>query len=564
MTKQISGAEYSLAKIFSSDFDYSIPSYQRPYAWETDQASELFDDLYDFYETETDESYFLGSIVLIKQESRPPAEVIDGQQRLTTLTILLALLAERMEGDHRTTILKYICEPGNVFEGLEPKPRLKLRERDQSFFYQYIQSLDFDGLFQLDKEILENESQRNLITNSILIKNRLQALFSDNKEKLEGFIQFLLQRCFIVAVSTPSQQSAFRVFSVMNSRGLDLQPTDIIKADIIGQIDSATESDEYSERWEDMETELGRSVFNDLFAYVRMIYAKEKAKRALLDEFRIHVLTNIPSPKGLVDEVLEPYAEALSMVRNNNYISSTNAQDINAYLKWLNRIDNSDWIPPAIFFLASHKDKPDYVLWFFKKLERLAAYMHICAKNINNRIERYSRLLSGLEDPHSIDSPVNAIELDSQEKAEMRKALDDEIYKLTARRRNYLILRLDSFLSDGAAKYDHTILTIEHVLPQTVNANSQWAQIWPDPDERERWLHRLANLVPLNFRRNPKASNYDFDTKKTAYFGGKRQVSSFILTTQVLNTSNWSPEHVKKRQKELLDVLYDKWDLLEP
>ena len=132
--KKISGAEYSLSKIFSSDFDYVIPAYQRPYAWTVDQTSELFDDLYDFYFNEQDEGYFLGSIVLIKEEAAPLAEVIDGQQRLTTLTILLATLAAAMEGAQRDTLLRYLCEPGNEFEGLTPKPRLTLRERDQPFF----------------------------------------------------------------------------------------------------------------------------------------------------------------------------------------------------------------------------------------------------------------------------------------------------------------------------------------------------------------------------------------------------------------------------------------------
>jgi len=77
MSKKISGAEYPLSKIFSSDFDYVIPSYQRPYAWTVDQASELFDDLYDFYVREKEDTYFLGSIVLIKEEGKPYSEVID-------------------------------------------------------------------------------------------------------------------------------------------------------------------------------------------------------------------------------------------------------------------------------------------------------------------------------------------------------------------------------------------------------------------------------------------------------------------------------------------------------
>ena len=93
MSTKISGKEYQISQIFSSAFDFHIPSYQRPYAWGTEEASTLFEDLYGFYKSEqSEENYFLGSTVLIKEEDRPKADVIDGQQRLTTLTILLSVL----------------------------------------------------------------------------------------------------------------------------------------------------------------------------------------------------------------------------------------------------------------------------------------------------------------------------------------------------------------------------------------------------------------------------------------------------------------------------------------
>lgn len=561
MSKKISGAEFPLAKIFSSDFEYLIPSYQRPYAWTTDQASELFDDLYDFFRSEEEEGYFLGSIVLIKEEGSPRAEVIDGQQRLTTLTILLAAIAAQLEGEDRRTLSQYITEPGNKFAGLEPKPRLTLREKDREFFTCYVQGLAFNDLLALGSASLENESQKNIQANSQLLIDRLRTRFGDSSERLSDFISFLLQRCFLVAVSTPSQKSAFRVFSVMNSRGLDLQPTDIIKADVIGQLSTTSEQEIYNERWEDMEVDLGRAGFNDLFAYVRMIHAKEKAKRALLEEFRSHVLTQVSDTCTLIEDVLEPYAETLSILRESHYVAETDADKVNRSLRWLNRIDNSDWVPPAMVFLADHKNEPAYVAWFFRKLERLAACMHICAKNVNQRIERYAMLIAALQQPHDDDNPVQAAELTDKEKSDMRRVLQGDIYTLTARRRNYLMLRLDSFVSDGAATYDPTVLTIEHVLPQTVPSNSRWAEWWPEPEMREQWVHRLANLVPLNKRRNSQAQNYDFDDKKSAYFRGRSNVSSYALTSQVLGEDQWTFEVVEKRQAELIEVLADKWEL---
>jgi len=560
MSKKISGAEYPLSKIFSSDFDYVIPSYQRPYAWMTEQASELFEDLYDFYQKEKEDTYFLGSIVLIKEEGRPYAEVIDGQQRLTTLTILLAAITSQFSDDLRNDFKNYIIEPGRESQGLKPKPRLELRDRDKIFFADHIQSLELDKLLSYDSEQLENEAQRNIQINTRLLLKLLKNNFGTDTNRLCEFGSFLIQRCYLVAVTTPNQQSAFRVFSVLNSRGLDLLPTDIIKADVIGRADQKTQ-DDLTEKWEELEVLTGREGFAELFSHIRMIYAKAKAKQSLLEEFREYVIKKSSSANDLMSNVIEPYAEAYLIAKNSQYESIDNAADINNLLRWLNRIDNSDWLPSAILFLSTHKSDSKYVLWFFKKLERLASFLHVCGKNVNQRIERYSVLINAMNGEHSFHSPISAVELTQNEKSEMKKILDGAVYFMSARRRNYLILRLDSFLSDGAATYAPNTLTIEHVLPQTVNAETEWSQLWPDVVEREKWVHRIANLVPLTQRRNSKASNYEFEKKKKAYFGGKQGVSSYILTTQVLKTIEWTPAVVAKRQKELLEILAKNWEL---
>lgn len=561
MSKKISGAEYPLAKIFSSDFQYVIPSYQRPYTWEEQHASVLFDDLYNFFQTEKEDEYFLGSIVLIKQEGKPYAEVIDGQQRLTTLTILFAVFAALDHGGINGQLYKYIFEPGNEFEGINPQPRLTLRERDKDYFKQYVQELKFEALFKLDNEQLENEAKLHIKQNSKVLYDKVKTTFDNDAQSLKEFIKFLVQRCFIVAVTTPSQNTAFRVFSVMNSRGLDLQPTDIIKADVIGALSVETEREACSKKWEDLEESIGREDFNNLFSHIRMIFSKEKAKRNLLEEFKGYVLSIITDPKIFVDQILDPYVDAYDIVKTSSYTATANAEKVNNHLKWLNRIDNSDWVPAAIQFVIQYKSDSEYMLWFFEKLERLAAYMHICGLNINERIERYKLVLLALEQGHSLAAPISTVELSNDEKIQMLNVLQSDIYSLTARRRNHIILRLDSFLSDGAATYDSSILTIEHVLPQTVHEGSEWANLWPDEDVRKTWTHKLANLVPLNKRRNSKAQNYDFDKKKTAYFAGSKAVSSYVLTTQVLNEPQWTPDVILKRQDALLNVFKENWGL---
>ena len=393
----IKGAEYPLSKVFSDDFEYHIPQYQRPYAWTTEQTEELFQDLRNFLVDESDESYFLGSIVLIKDENAPRAEVIDGQQRLTTLTILFAVIASLLDGDDRSACMEFIRSKGNAIKGIAAKPRLFLRERDQKFFGTYIQSLDIDGLLELDSAQMEDEAQANIQQNCRVLRDDVEKEFGGDRGKIMSFAAFLSNRCYLVVVSTPNQSSAYRVFSVMNSRGLDLMPMDIIKANVIAAIPEG-ERDSYSERWEELEVEADRSGFGNVFSCIRMVYAKRRQKKSLNEEFNEYVLgAEGMTPKRMVDELLEPYTDAYLDITQMTYKASSGAEFVNERFKWLNETSNADWQPVAMKFLAEHREQPDYVSWFFAALERLAAYLLVTSKDVNKRVARYVEILNEMD-----------------------------------------------------------------------------------------------------------------------------------------------------------------------
>lgn len=187
--------------------------------------------------------------------------------------------------------------------------------------------------------------------------------------------------------------------------------------------------------------------------------------------------------------------------------------------------------------------------------------MRATSWDVTHRIERYAKVLSEIECKLDGDDFGDAIELTDTEIKEFLDRLNSDMYKMVANKRNYLILRLDSFVSDGAATYDSRILTIEHVLPQTVNEDSQWAEWWPDQEERNCWVHKIGNLLPLAKRKNSQAQNFDFSTKKDKYFRGKTGVAAYALTTQVLMYSEWKPETVRERQNDLIEVYKKNWNL---
>src|SRR5438445_7684359 len=127
-----------------------------------------------------------------------------------------------------------------------------------------------------------------------------------------------------------------------------------------------------------------------------MVYRKAKPQGTLLKEFREHVAQN-SSAKGIVDKILMPMAEVYEELTGSSYSSSERAEAVNESLKWLNRLEFNDWVPPALAFAVRWRNKPAAMEDFFRDLERLAYSMLITKAGINDRIERFSRLTKEIE-----------------------------------------------------------------------------------------------------------------------------------------------------------------------
>jgi hypothetical protein len=551
--------EQPISKIFSNDYVFRIPEYQRPYAWTTEQARELLDDIVDFMKSrpgkvEDMPPYFMGSIVLIKTENLPNADVVDGQQRLTTLTLLLSAIRANVGPENAQDTTQLIYEKGSQILGTQDRFRLSLRDRDVEFFQKHVQrECGFSQLLEIN---VTSDSQRNMCDNARLFDTRLKALPEIERLRIA---QFVVTRCYLVVVATPDLDSAYRIFSVLNTRGLDLTATDILKAQIIGSVPKP-HREVYTKKWEDTEEDLGRDAFGDLFSHVRMIYRKAKPHGSLLDEFKEHVIKEM-QPEYFINEVLIPMADVYEELTDSAYSSTERAERVNESLKWLNRLEFNDWLPPALAFAVRWQSQPEIMERFFNDLERLTYSLLVTKSGINERIERFSRLTKVIEKKEDLFVPESPLQLKPTEQYATFAVLAGPIYEtLSARARSSILLRLDSLAAGGGATYDYDTITVEHVLPQNPPADSEWLTWFPDSETRKARVHILGNLALLTRKKNSAASNFEFAYKKKAYFtsGG---VSPFVLTTQVLNHSEWTAEIVDNRQKELLAVLEQHWRL---
>ncbi len=558
--------EYSIRQIFSDEFAFTIPTYQRPYSWRTEQAKELFNDLLTASEDFTPGSknevtpYFLGSVVLIKGEKSPDADVIDGQQRLTTLSLLLSALRVSFDDRKRKdTFAGLIFEEGDMLVGTRDRCRLTLRDRDHAFYEKNI--LRHPDLSQLDTVLQSSipDPQRNLAENTMELKSRVLALSPERRDALAAYI---LQQTYLVVVGTPDLTSAFRIFSVLNGRGLNLSVADILKAEAIGKIEE-DEQEGYVKEWEDAEEALGTEKFAELFSHIRMIHRRNKLRKSVLEGFRESVPI-LAHPKQFIREKLIPSADAYGTILSHDFESADRKADarINRSLRFLARLDDTDWVPPAIYFFATNSKSPALIATFLQDLERLAATMWLRRSDVNERIKRYGLLLRDIECNVDLFGGESPLQLNADEMRQTREILDGEIYQLTPKKkRTMVLLRLDEALSSGEASYDFDHITVEHVLPQNPSPGSGWCTWWPDAEERKQHVHRLGNMALLNRRQNSAANNWDFAKKKTQYFLGRSGSSPFAITTEIVSHEKWTPEDFIERQQRFLKHLLIEWRL---
>ncbi|MCX7165111.1 MAG: DUF262 domain-containing HNH endonuclease family protein [Rhodocyclales bacterium] len=564
MAKTLEAHDKLIREIFEGSYKFEIPDYQRPYAWTTEQAEELFNDLIaamqDARRAGATSQYFLGSIVLIKNDREPKSFVVDGQQRLTTLTMLFSALRVVMT-DAADDITDFLYKKGKASLGETNEYRLIAREEDAVFFRDFIQEPGGIVRLVVSTDKLE-DSRLRYRENASLLLEKAKALSSTDRDSLW---KFLANDCSLVVISTPDLEAAYRIFSVLNNRGLDLAPIDIIKAAVLGsirRIAGEEKSRAYAKEWSGIESSLGRESFGDLFVHIRAIYAKQKQRATLVKEFEEHV-AEYKTPIELIDRVIKPYAKVWDYVRDADFEATELAETVNDHLSWLNRVDFKDWVPPALVYFNRFREKPALLVSFFKALERLTFFLLVTKVGINDRIETYADLIKEIE-PDAFDGDLAALktlDLSDKKKNEFLAALDGDIYRRLPKARMALVLKLEALVSDGSKKQVFDQLSLEHVLPQNPPIGSDWIKWFPDDDVRENWTHRLANLVPLHIRKNPAASNLDFTTKKNVYFVGKGTASPFILTNETRDQGEWTIAVLEARQRRLLATLGRYWDL---
>ena len=285
---------------------YRVPDYQRPYVWGRDQVNDLLDDIATAYTTKPSAEYFLGSIVLqLRQvtdaknkEDYEECDLLDGQQRLTTRLLIHAVARDLTQAAKlKTTCRESIFQEENPYDGIPERLRIvfDVRGEARDFITDFIKP---DGGTDNTARLGAAEKSRDVsVRNMAVAVTEIRRYFTQSKApKVEEFLQFFRNRVLLIFVASSQLEDAFRLFTVLNDRGMKLRNSDILKTLNLRCLkeDGASEEEQHeaAELWEELEGELGED-FDVFLAHIRTILVKEKARMNLLQEFE----ENIYEPK---------------------------------------------------------------------------------------------------------------------------------------------------------------------------------------------------------------------------------------------------------------------------
>jgi hypothetical protein len=534
--------EKIISQVLTEQLRYEIPPYQRPYSWASEHAQDLLQDVEEAYDNK-DAEYFIGSLITIERTPNALYEVVDGQQRLTTLNLIFARLREKIENaDAKQEIGKRIL-PRNPLTGQTETPRLTLRKRDQSFFRDHVlEAKPFDNSRLGGLEAPKANMIRNMAVVDAFLQDRSQ-------DWLKLFANYILQNVYVVLVRTESFQSAYRLFNVLNARGLELSNADLIKNQLFGKL---TENDPRRNELEDLWVELeGTADIENLDTFLgfhRAALVAEKARKSLAEEFEVIIRRDNSPPidylKGLIGSA-----------KNYEKITDADLADPEALrsLAALKRVTYDEWIPALLAYL----NRPVAAL---SEAEFIALLEKITMQNWVRRLGRtkrntiYYRLITAINKGETADQ-IRKIFRDSANNAEVFSLLQGDLYGLPSTQA--ILLRLEEGMQDvSVTKTYGGRLTIEHVLPQVLKE-----KYWIDRfsiAEHQQWLHKLGNLTLLCGKKNTKAQFYEFPKKKEIYLKQNEKVS-FDITKEICGETDWRVAQIEARQKRLLEVAEKLW-----
>lgn len=538
-----------------SDGPWVVPVYQRAYAWEEKHVRDLVRDL-DVAIAHDEKEYFLGSIVITNTGSSAP-EIVDGQQRLATTTILLAAIRdhfiEQNDGIRAKGIEEYLFDTDLRTQEISPK--LRLNSVDHDFYLKAILQQQEGSARKLAPS---KSSHERLMTAQRIAQEYVKTLtLHGSTDRLFDVVDYLEGRARVIAVKVPDDANAFTIFETLNDRGLALAITDLLKNYLFKQA-GPKRIEETKQKWVAMVATLEAVEDETIVAeFIRHYWSSRfglTRDKYLYDEFK----KNVTGPAiavtfaGELETESKLYAAMLSPGDEYWNQQTSTARD---YMDILNRLGLVRLRPLVLSILRSFSAKKN-VESALRLLVNWSVRFLITGGGAGTIETTYGEKAKEVRDGKikTPDDLYKAMKFIVPTDTQFHDAFGIAPVSKSRIARYYLqVLEKRSQGQDQpewVPNENPDEINLEHVMPQT--PTGEWAKL--DPELLRTYTRRLGNLCLMQSKENSGAANEKFSQKKNRY-----AKSEYKLTAMIANEHTWGADEIRKRQNYLADLAVKAW-----
>jgi hypothetical protein len=591
---QIEAQQLSIDDLFKSF--YAVPDFQREYVWKPENVERLLQDICDELYDENgsviaNAEYFIGSIVVYRNRDGT-FQLIDGQQRTTTIFIILCVLNERLGG--MDAVKKLIRETRMNQDSLEEESlfRVTLLYEDSAGALEKIATQDAVGLESLGKSV----SVQNLRGAYSEAQDFLSETFAEDTKKWKQFFAVFISRVKLIRVITPSQAGALRVFETINNTGVGLTPMDLLKNLLFRKV-KTSEFDKTKAGWRELTQHIEKADEKNPLRFLRYFVLSRydtKTPKPLPEEELYNWLSRNSDEVGIDRRPVEFLGRLVNDARVYRNLSQGDDPQgrPNRYLQNIQLLSGRAKQHFILLLAGQHLDQPLFDR-LCQVLENLF-FSFIVTKEATKAFEavfcKAAAPLRGLDacDQEGLEAFLQKWlqpEIDTRAEKLQFTLETMRLGALQKYRLRYILAKLTQFIDENAwgtsantdlAKYLDKKVHVEHILPDKPTAEIK--HDFDKPELYEDYSQRLGNLTLLEMSINTSIQRDFFQAKATAY-----QKSNLILTKSIgipfqvgANTqpnravaelaswTTWNSQAIDDRQKMLTKLAWKVWGIAAP
>lgn len=555
-------------KLIGNGLTYRIPRFQRDYSWTSDEWEDLWADILATLNPDGESSHYMGYLVLQSADDKT-FDVIDGQQRLTTLSLIVLAVLKNLqrqieagnEGDANTQRMNQIRQTYTGY--LDPvtliaRPKLTLNRNNNAYYRDYL--LPLGHLPKRNLRASEHSLRKAFEWFDKQIVSYLKVCSGKEGARLAQLVEDISDKLFFTVITVTDELNAYKVFETLNARGVRLSATDLLKNYLFSVLDRGGESSHelhsLEERWESIVGRLQSENFPD---FLRAHWNSRRNFARQADLFKT------------IRSKINDREAVFGLLRGME-------EDLDTYLG-LTSPEISDWSPedkhnadvlktfrvrqPYPLLLAARRsfDASDFssllratvvismrynVIGAFGTAEQERTYNTVAERIAKGELQELSDALSAMRSIYIEDQAF-------------RVAFAEKTIRTTDSRNNrvvrFILCALERQLSCNDRSFTSDAFNIEHILPQ--RAPDGWGGF--SNEEMDGLLYRLGNMTLMQTGANRDAGNADYAAKRPDY-----QRSGFALTQKVaVDNAEWTPERIAARQNWMADQATAIWRIAQ-